>query len=80
MMKEGMSLPQLAKQQGMALSPFRRYLSLINLSPEILSRALTGELPSNMTLQALIAAASDLDWGNQARFLGLDRLSQQKSS
>lgn len=71
MMKEDLTLPQFASRMGISASLIRKYLPLINLSPEILKRALTGNLPSRVTMQNLLAAARDLDWSKQARFLGL---------
>ncbi|MEM9348170.1 MAG: hypothetical protein AAGB26_16300 [Planctomycetota bacterium] len=80
MMQEGMSMTQLAKRKSISLSQVRNYLPLINLSPSILSRALAGHLPPIVTLMNMLAATRDLDWSNQAKFLGLERLIESKSN
>jgi len=53
-------------------SRVRKYLPLIHLSPELLKRALTGNLPSRVTLMNLLEAVRSLDWSKQANYLGLD--------
>lgn len=80
MMKEGLTLPQFASRMGISASLIRKYQPLINLSPEILKRALMGDLPSRVTMQNLLSAARDLDWSTQAQFLGLERFDAAKSS
>lgn len=80
MMKEDLTLPQFASRTGVSGSLIRKYLPLINLSPEILKRALAGHLPPSVTMLDLLAAARDLDWSKQAQFLGIDRLDVAKSS
>lgn len=80
MTQEGLSMTQLAKRKHISLSQVRKYLPLINLSPSILSHALAGQLPPSTTLMSLLAAAREMDWSHQAKFLGLERLIESKSS
>ncbi|MEM6550519.1 MAG: recombinase family protein [Planctomycetota bacterium] len=70
--QQNLSLAQFTEQIGSSDNQIRKYLPLINLSPDILKWALTGELPMTTTLTRLLAAARYLDWGQQAHHLGLD--------
>ncbi|MEM8736938.1 MAG: hypothetical protein AAGG38_00470 [Planctomycetota bacterium] len=72
LMQDNLTLKQLADRVGFSDSQIRKYLPLINLSPDILRRALTGRLPSTATMMRLLAAAKHLNWDQQAHFLGLD--------
>ncbi|MEM9419773.1 MAG: hypothetical protein AAGA25_12090, partial [Planctomycetota bacterium] len=71
-METGANLPKLANQQNVSASRIRKYLPLVQLSPTILKRALSGELPVRITLTNLLEAAQSLDWDKQAQFLGLE--------
>ena len=72
--QEALTLTQLAERLGMSTSYVRKYLPLINLSPDILKRALTGQLPPRITLLNLLEAAKHLDWMKQSAYLGLKPL------
>jgi site-specific DNA recombinase len=65
----------LAKQLNTTASRIHKYLSLINLSPAILKRALFGHLPPRVTLTNLLQAAEHLDWQAQHIYLNFDESS-----
>jgi site-specific DNA recombinase len=67
-----LTIQALAKQRNTTASRIHKYLSLINLSPAILKRALTGHLPPRVTLTNLLQAAEQLDWQAQHIYLNLD--------
>jgi len=69
--KDQLNLAQLAKQQNVSVSQIKKLLPLINLEPNILRRALTGELPPSLTLKHLLDASKFLDWQRQLTYLGL---------
>ena len=71
LIRDSLSMNQLVQRLGVSRSNVRKYLPLINLSPSILKRALTGQLP--VSLQNLVAAARSLDWRHQAHFLGIEQ-------
>ena len=68
-----LTIKTLANQLGTTASRIHKYLSLINLSPAILKRALTGHLPPSLTLVNLLQAAEHLDWQKQRIYLHLDK-------
>ena len=67
-----LTIQALATQLSTTASRIHKYLSLINLSPTILKRALTGHLPPRVTLTNLLQAAEHLDWQAQHIYLNLD--------
>lgn len=69
--QNGKSIPQLAKEADVDAAYLRRILMLINLSPEIIHRALIGALPKTITLGTLQKAASSLDWHQQKALLAI---------
>jgi site-specific DNA recombinase len=71
LLHSGISIAKLARSQGMSECWVRRILLLTQLGPEPLKRALNGTLLLSITLEDLLAAASDLDWSRQSRALGL---------
>jgi len=73
LIQDNLTLTQLANRVGFSESQIRKYLPLINLSPDILKRALTGHLPPRVNMMSLLAAARHLDWQQQTQFLGLDQ-------
>ncbi len=74
MIRDDLTMSQLAHQLGVSKSNVCKYLPLINLSPDILKQALTGRLPASVTMKNLLAAARHLDWQHQAHFLGLRQI------
>jgi len=70
-----LTIQALAKQLNTTASRIHKYLSLINLSPTFLKRALTGHLPPRVTLTNLLQAAEQLDWQAQHIYLNLDESS-----
>jgi len=70
-----LTIKTLATQRGTTASRIHKYLPLINLSPAILKRALTGHLPPSLTLVNLQQAAEHLDWPAQRIYLNLDESS-----
>ena len=68
-------LKTLATQLNTTPSRIHKYLPLINLSPAILKRALTGHLPPRVTLTNLLQAAAHLDWEAQHTYLHLNKSS-----
>lgn len=75
LMESGMSIKQLAKQEGFCEPFFYKYLRLISLGPDLLKLALTGHLPPRVTLIDLLKAAHHLDWKAQFDYLNLDESS-----
>ena len=71
-----LTIKTLATQLGTTPSRIHKYLPLINLSPAILKRALTGQLPPSLTLVNLLQAAEHLDWQKQHIYLSLDKSSE----
>ena len=71
-----LTIKALARQLGTTASRIHKYLSLINLSPAILKRTLTGQLPPSLTLVNLRQAAEHLDWQEQHIYLSLDKSSE----
>jgi len=67
-----LTIQALAIQLNTTASRIHKYLSLINLSPTLLKRALTGHLPPRVTLTNLLQAAEHLDWQAQHIYLNLD--------
>ena len=67
-----LTIKTLANQIDTTPSRIHKYLPLINLSPAILKRALTGHLPPRVTLTNLLQAADHLDWQAQHIYLNLD--------
>ncbi|MEO0477256.1 MAG: recombinase family protein, partial [Planctomycetota bacterium] len=61
LMEPGMSINQLAEQEGCSRQFFYKYLRLINLGPDLLKLVLTGHLPPRITLIDLLKAANHLD-------------------
>ena len=70
-----LTIKTLATQLGTTASRIHKYLSLINLSPAILKRALTGHLPPSLTLTNVLQATEHLDWQAQHTYLNLDQSS-----
>ncbi len=75
MKRDSLTIQALATQLGTTASRIHKYLSLINLGPAILKRALTGQLPPSLTLNNLLQAAEHLDWQAQRIYLNLDESS-----
>ena len=71
LLKDDLTLAQLAKQEHISVSQVKKILPLINLGPELLRRALTGDLPPSRTLNHLLEAARNLDWQHQLNYLSL---------
>lgn len=67
----GMQIRAYAKERGIARSRIMQLLPLIHLGPKVLSHALSGTLPSTITLDDLLIAAKQLDWAKQTDELGL---------
>jgi len=74
MMQESLTVKSLAMQLRIRENRIRKYLPLINLSPMLVKRILTGDHPSRVTLVNLLEAAKHLDWDQQAHFLGMQPL------
>lgn len=72
LMEPGMSINQLAEQEGCSRQFFYKYLRLINLGPDLLKLVLAGHLPPRITLIDLLKAANHLDWQAQFKYLNLD--------
>ena len=70
-----LTIQALATQLNTTASRIHKYLLLINLSPVILKRVLTGHLPPRVTLTNLLQAADHLDWQAQRIYLNLDESS-----
>jgi hypothetical protein len=71
LIRDGLTVSQLANRLGVSKSNIRKYLPLVYLSSDILKRALTGQLSASVTMKNLLAAARHLDWQHQAHLLGL---------
>ncbi len=71
LIRDGLTVSQLANRLGVSGSNIRKYLPLVYLSSDILKRALTGQLSASVTMKNLLAAARYLDWRHQAHLLGL---------
>ena len=67
-----LTIKTLATQLGTTASRIHKYLPLVNLSPAILKRALTGHLPPRVTLTNLPQAADHMDWQAQRIYLNLE--------
>lgn len=67
----GESIAAYAKRERVSESRMHKVLPLVLLGPDVLSAALRGSLPPRVTLKDLMAAARDLDWQAQLRFLGM---------
>ncbi|MGJ8636014.1 MAG: recombinase family protein [Phycisphaerales bacterium] len=61
-----------AESQGVSRTRVRKLLPLTRLGPDVLRRALTGTLPSSITLDDLLVASKQLDWTRQATELGIN--------
>ncbi len=69
---EGLSLADIAKQQGLGASYFTRVLRLAFLSPEITTAILHGAQPADLTPRRLMNDTRlPLDWREQKAALGL---------
>ncbi|MCC6425180.1 MAG: recombinase family protein [Phycisphaerales bacterium] len=66
LLRTGGRIVDLAHQYGLADGRVHRLLTLTQLKPELLRRALKGELPATVTLDGLIATSANLDWELQA--------------
>lgn len=71
LLKSNQQLAAYAASSGVGESHLRKLLPLTRLSPGILKQALTGTIPSRITLDDLLAAARQLDWSLQASALGI---------
>lgn len=71
LIKSKMKIEAFADMHCMSRSRVRKLLPLTQLSPDVLRHALTGTLPSTVTLDDLIKASNQLDWTKQATELGL---------
>ncbi|MBL4699890.1 MAG: hypothetical protein JKX85_01400 [Phycisphaeraceae bacterium] len=65
---------RLARHMGVSKSMVHKYLPLTQLSPRVLHLALSGQLPSSVTLQDIIKTANFLDWKKQVAYLRLDQI------
>ena len=74
--RDNLSISALAKELNMSDGRIHKLLPLTWLAPDILKRALVGELPPSFTLNDLLAAAEHLDWHAQRRYLSLPQLDQ----
>ncbi len=61
-----------AETQGVSRTRVRKLLPLTRLGPDVLRHALTGTLPSSITLDDLLVASKQLDWTRQATELGIN--------
>ena len=75
LLESGMQIRAFAKDRGIARSRIMQLLPLIHLGPGVLRQALSGTLPSTITLDDLLIAARQLDWKKQADELGLRAVS-----
>lgn len=66
-----MTVRKLAQEININSRYLDNILMLINLAPDILNKALTGELSKNITLTNLQKAAKSLDWSKQRALLAL---------
>lgn len=67
-----LTIRDLAKQCGYSDRYLSRQLPLTGLAPDILHRALSGTLPSTVTLHGLEEASGYLSWNQQRTHLGLN--------
>jgi DNA invertase Pin-like site-specific DNA recombinase len=67
-----LTIKKLAARCGYTSAYLRHHLTLIGLAPDIIQRALTGTLPSVITLDRLQEAAESLSWDHQRELLGLN--------
>jgi hypothetical protein len=66
LLRTGGRIVDLAHQYGLAEGRVHRLLVLTQLKPELLRRALRGELPATITLDDLIATSANPDWKHQS--------------
>lgn len=64
-------VPTIAQRENITASYIYRRLRLTLLGPPVLAAALSGSLPPRVTLDDLLRAARQLDWGKQSAELGL---------
>ncbi|MEM6260408.1 MAG: recombinase family protein [Planctomycetota bacterium] len=64
-------VPTIAQRENLTDSYIYRRLRLTLLGPPVLAAALEGSLPPRVTLDDLLRAARQLDWGKQIAELGL---------
>jgi hypothetical protein len=67
-----LTIKKLAARCGYTSAYLRHHLTLIGLAPDIVQRALTGTLPSVITLDRLQEAAESLSWDRQRELLALN--------
>jgi hypothetical protein len=72
LMRQGVTLREIAGQRNTALSRLKLLLPLTRLSASIVKAALTGGLSVRITLKDLLAAARHIDWRMQEALLGMD--------
>ncbi len=65
LLRSGGRIVDLAHQYGLAEGRVHRLLVLTQLKPDLLRRALRGELPATVTLDDLIDASTTMDWNRQ---------------
>ena len=73
LLKSGESLSQLGERHGCTGSHIHHLLALTNLAPDIIAQAVTGTLPSTVSLQDLRVAGRHMKWGAQRETLGVSR-------
>jgi DNA invertase Pin-like site-specific DNA recombinase len=73
-----LTLRELAKQCGYSDRYLSRQLPLTGLAPDILHRALSGTLPSSVTLYELEEASAFLSWHQQRSHLGLNQATKHQ--
>ena len=79
LVKTGENICAFARRIDVGESRVHKVLPLTYLSPDLLSRALHGELSPWLTLGDLLDAASQLDWAAQRQHLGIDSTSATAS-
>ncbi len=72
LIKTGLQITEFAKKHGIARTRIIKLLPITQLGPDVLRHALTGMLPSTITLDDLLTAANQLDWDRQAAELGIN--------
>ncbi|MEM1108881.1 MAG: recombinase family protein [Planctomycetota bacterium] len=72
LVKDQITVAELSGRVGVDRTRIHKLLRLTCLGPDILKRALSGELPSSTTLLHLIEAGRELDWKAQHTYLGID--------
>ena len=72
LLSDGIGVRKLAESIKITQSRIHKLLPLTLLNPEILKRALTGDLPPRVTLNDLLDVAKQLDWSQQSAYLGLE--------